>query len=352
MVSVANSSTRKSSSNSRRRKRNRIDPEINELAEKRLGSRIAKLQYPGGKSRRSCRAILKNGKSVIVSKRKTLKRSQLECQALENLSKSDMPVPRLLTSNGRLFFQEDVGDLRLSESLRGSATSQQRLALLDSAVTGLSDIQNCATQAGLDSRVPLLGSDKAWRLEFAERPSAIGKYLGISTPEIDIEAVADTIAVRQPRFIKWDSRPGNALVDADNKVIWIDWEHCGARNRLDDLAWLLADEYVEDDVAAEDQLLDRHLDKFRDGLDADTAFEYLMTYGTLHMCVRLGLILDRKGDDEWWDEDYCLAGDKIGVTRKMAERQCRRAGRWAAKSGLLRGLSDWFEQAHMTIAKL
>jgi len=352
MVSVANSSTRKSSSKGKSGKRNRIDPEINELAEKRLGSRIAKLQYPGGKSRRSCRAILRNGKSVIVSKRKTLKRSQLECQALRTLSKADMPVPQLLCSDGRLFFQEDVGDRRLSTSLHDPATSQERLALLDSAVVGLSAIQNCASQAGLDSQVPLLGSDKAWRQEFAERPGAIGKHLGVAAPDINIEAVADAIAVRQPRFVKWDSRPGNALVDADNTVIWIDWEHCGARNRLDDLAWLLADEYVEDDVAVEDQLIDRHLDKFGDGLDSNSAFEYLMTYGTLHMCIRLGLILDRKGDDDWWDEEYCLAGDKIGVTRQMAERQCRRAGRWAANSRMLSDLSDWFEQARIAIAKL
>jgi len=32
------------------------------------------------------------------------------------------------------------------------------------------------------------------------------------------------------------------LVDggaADGGVAWIDWEHCGARDALDDLAWLL-----------------------------------------------------------------------------------------------------------------
>lgn len=108
-----------------------------------------------------------------------------------------------------------------------------------------------------------------------------------------------------------------------------------ARNRLDDLAWLLADEYNVDNEAAEGHLLDRHLDKFKDEHDADATFEYLMVYGTLHMCVRLGLILDHKvnnkggrkghGENEgdWWDAKYCLSGDKIGVTQIMAERQCQ-----------------------------
>ncbi len=345
-------------------KRVRLDPQINALAKNRLGSRITKVQFPGGESRRSYRAILENGKSVIVTKRKTIARSQLECQALRALGDAGMPVPSLLASDGHLFFQQDVGQQRLSESLHACTTSSERLALLDSAVLGLSQIQHCATEAGLDSCVPLLGSDEKWRQQFAELPRTIGQFLEVAAPATDTDAVVDILAVPQPRFVKWDARPGNALVDANSTVIWVDWEHCGARNRLDDLAWLLADEYNVDDEAAEGRLLDRHLDKFKDGRDADAAFEYLMVYGTLHTCVRLGLILDRKVNNkggrkghgenkgDWWDAQYCLSGDKIGVTQLMAERQCERASRWAAYSSQLNDLSEWFLEIQRVIAKL
>jgi len=364
MLSSANSGAQESNPEKKSLKRIRLDPQINELAIKRLGSPITKVQFPGGKSRRSYRAILENGKSVIVTKRKTIVRSQLECHALRTLGNAGMPVPGLLASDGRLFFQQDVGQQRLSESLQACTTSRERLTLLDGAVVGLSQMQHCATEAGLDSRVPLLGSDEKWRQQFAELPQTIGQFLKVATPAIDTDAVVDVLAVHRPRFVKWDARPGNALVDANGTVIWVDWEHCGARNRLDDLAWLLTDEYNVDDEAAEGQLFDRHLDKFKDGRDADDAFEYLMVYGTLHTCVRLGLILDRKvnnkGDrkgygenkGDWWDAQYCLSRDKIGVTQMMAERQCQRASRWAANSKQLNNLSEWFRVVQQIIVQL
>jgi len=352
MVSATKSKKTRSNDRHRTNKRAKIDPQINELAQRILGSRVARLQYPGGKSRRSCRVVLRNGKSAIVTKRRTLQRSQLECKALETLTKANLPVPKLLGVDGRLFFQQDAGNMRLTAQLNAAKSSQQRFNLLDNALEGLSRIQQHASASGLDTDVPLLGDDKAWRQDFANRPHAIGQYLSIDAPSIDVDAVVELLAVRQPRFIKWDSRPGNAIVSDTDQVIWIDWEHCGARNRLDDLAWLLADEYVDDDVDIEEQLLKNHLMSFSDDLDAETAREYLMTYGVLHLCVRLGLILDRKADAPWWDEQYCIDGDKIGVTLKMAKRQCQRAGRWSVDSNLLRGLAPWFRQLEQKLDTL
>ncbi len=63
----------------------------------------------------------------------------------------------------------------------------------------------------------------------------------------------------------------------------------------------------------EPELLADYLAEFT-GDDPAAAWDYLMTFGTLHMCVRLSLILSRKEDGDWWDRDYCLGGDKIGVT--------------------------------------
>jgi len=342
----------------------KLDPKINELAKERLGLPITKVQFPGGRSRQSYRAILENGQTIIVTKRKTKERSQLECRALSTLSKAGMPVPDLLASDGHLFFQQDVGRQRLSERLHACTTASERLTLLDNAMVGLSNIQHCASDAGLDRVVPTLGGDNAWRLQFAELPQTIGQFMGLTAPAVNTDAVIETLVVRHPRFVKWDARPGNALVNASNEVIWVDWEHCGARNRLDDLAWLLADEYNIDDAASESELLNRHLDKFKDERDSNTAFEYLMVYGTLHTCVRLGMILHRKDRNkggreghgknkrDWWDAEYCMAGDKIGVTQEMAVRQCQRASRWAANSSLLNDLSKWFNQVEHAIVRL
>ena len=330
----------------------KIDSELNELAETRLGARIESMSYPGGKSRSTARARLKSGRSIMVSRRKSLPRATLEAKALEALSLAQMPVPRLLARQGRIVFQEDVGDERLSSALHHAASTAKRELLLDDALSGLAAIHKAGSQARLDRDVPILGADDAWRRELAARPAAIGDYLKHPAPKIDIKATSNEIRIRQPRFVKWDARPGNALVADGSRVMWIDWEHCGARNRLDDMIWLLADEYVEDDEAMETSLIDRHIADFADELDVEAARDYFMTFGTLHVCIRLALILDRKGDGDWWDVDYCLDGDKIGITRQMAERQCRRGARWSAASPHLEPLAPWFTKIGQVISRL
>ncbi|HJM90897.1 MAG: hypothetical protein QF603_00295 [Alphaproteobacteria bacterium] len=41
----------------------------------------------------------------------------------------------------------------------------------------------------------------------------------------------------------------------------------------------------------------------------------------------LSLILSQKVNDDWWDRDYCLAGDKIRVTPPEATKLAHRAAR-------------------------
>ena len=153
----------------------------------------------------------------------------------------------------------------------------------------------------------------------------------------------DLLHIRTPHFIKWDARPGNAIARRDRTVAWFDWEHCGARNQLDDVAWLLADEYVPDWAAVEHELLGRYLDRFAGESGIDQAADNLAAFGTFHMCVRLGLIVRHKSDGSWWDREYCLSRDKVGVTLEAARGTCAKAARWAERTPLTEDLVPWFE---------
>jgi hypothetical protein len=316
-----------------------------------LHREVVDVEYPGGKSRDSIRVILKDGESVIATKRDDLDRANLEQKVLRALTKKGVPVPRLLAGKRRLLFQQDLGNQRLSQAL-ALAKGEQIHQLLDSALTGLSLSHKAASQAGLDNEVPERGHEKSWVEGLIERPTVIGKHLEIPAPELDQEALCDQLAVRRARFVKWDARPGNALVDDQGVVYWIDWEHSGSRNRLDDMAWLIADEYVDDSIEIEQALLDSHIAAFADDLDASAALDYLMTYGCFHSSVRLGLVLRHKKDEDWWDADYCIEKDKVGITKECALRLCRRGGRWAARSSLVQALAPWFDKVGAHIETL
>jgi hypothetical protein len=215
----------------------------------------------------------------------------------------------------------------------------------------LAAIHQAATQEGLEEHVDVLGSEDSWINGLLERPAVLGNYLKQPAPRLDIDALIKRLRVVEPHFIKWDARPGNALVGENNQVYWIDWEHAGKRNRLDDMAWILGDEYVPDWPELEDRLLAQYVPEFAGPMNDADAFEYLMAYGSFHMVVRLGLIL-KYMDGEWWNLEHCLAEDKVGVTLECAQRLCQRGGRWSARNPLTAPLSDWFRQIEPSIQAL
>ena len=102
----------------------------------------------------------------------------------------------------------------------------------------------------------------------------------------------------------------------------------------------------------EKQLFSRYLGDFSTGLRVKQARDYLMAFGTLHMCVRLLLVLSNKGEGEWWDRDHCLANDKIGITPQEADRLCLRASRWSQTNALTRPLSGWLQDLSSKIKAL
>jgi len=324
---------------------------LKRATESLLKTSVRTMEFPGGKSRESYRLVLEDGSTVIATRRDTIDRARCEVKTLQALNRHDVAVPRLLASNySHILIQEDFGGIRLSEALR-DADMQRGERLLDNALDALALIHHAATAEQLEAHVETLGSEDSWIQGLLERPAVLGKYLKQPAPELNVAALTNSLRIVEPHFIKWDARPGNALVRDQDEVVWIDWEHAGKRNRLDDVAWVLGDEYIPDWPELEDRLLARYVPRFAGSMSESKAFDYLMAYGSFHMVVRLGLIL-KYMDGAWWDLDHCLAEDKVGVTLECAQRLCRRGARWSARNALTEPLSDWFRQIEPDIEAL
>lgn len=320
--------------------------------QRKFPSEVVKLEYPAGRSRESWRVVFDNGQSLIATRRSTSKRAAIEANTLRALNKHAAPVPVLLNTDGdRILFQEELNGQRLSLALN-SANETTAEALLDSALSGLTQSQLAGSQESIEKKLPHLGNKTSWITSLVKRPIVIGDYFDLPAPDYDINALVDMLHITEPRFVKWDSRPGNALVNDKGIVHWFDWEHAGVRNRLDDLAWLLCDEFVPDMPVLEKKLLQRFLPQFSDLRNPDQAMDYVMAYGTFHTLIRLGLILKYKVGGDWWDLNYCIDRDKIGITLNCAQRLCARGARWANQVSATQPLTPWFTALSTRIAAL
>lgn len=316
---------------------------------KLLGFEPDRIEYPGGKSRKSAIAV-RGDEKWVISRRGTAERAKLEAGVLTELAPYGAPVPRVIACRERWLVQECLPGERLSAALE-KTDAGGRTDILYRTAESLARVHDAGRRAGLAARVVTIGTRAGWLERLIAAPAHTGRMIGLAAPALASERLATRLVVREPQFIKWDARPGNALVAADGAVSWFDWEHCGCRDPLDDLAWLLGDEWTPDDEAAENAMLQAHLTQFCGGRGADEALAYLRLFGTLHMAVRLSLIIHYKGDDDWWDHDYCLNHDKIGVTPEGLTRTCRRGARWAQADALTAPLSAWFRDVEHAILR-
>ena len=324
---------------------------LSRATETLLNTQVVGVEYPGGKSRESYRLLLADGLSVIATRRSSLQLARREVCTLSALNLHDAPVPRLLgTNHSQILIQEELIGQRLSEALK-DADAERYGQLIDAALTSLVAIHAAASAEQLECKVDALGEEDSWIHGLLRRPDVIGEYLDTPAPVLDSIALTDLLRIRQPRFIKWDARPGNALVMDTGIVKWFVWEHAGKRNRLDYMAWVLGDEYLPDHPEAERSLIDKFLPLFSDGADAPFAYDYLMAYGSFHIVVRIGLILKHMTDG-WWDIDKCIREDKVGVSLDCATRLCQRGARWSAECELTAPLADWFSAAECKIREL
>jgi Phosphotransferase enzyme family len=279
---------------------------------------------------------------VIVTRRESPNRAALEARVLEQLHANGAPVPKLLAYNGLILFQEDVGHARIANELVGltnGATYRRIIAgLLDSHF----ETYRAADAAALHRHTPMIGRADDWIQAVIDRTALIGHRVGIASQRPDVERMQDLLRVLDPEFVKWDARPGNAMRRADGSPCWIDWEHCGARHRLDDLAWLLADEMTPQFPDDEMNIIDAAVPRYESGALGRLSREYLFTFGVCHMAVRLARILANKGDNAWDDEVRVNATDEERVCLSDALALSTRAARWCREAASVRVLGPWF----------
>ena len=328
--------------------------QLTALCERWLGAEAVGFAFPGGTRRDSCRITLSDGRSVIATMRDEPDRADLETRVLAALEVQGASAPRVLAANRRVLVQEDCGETRLSVALhRADPAEAERL--LDRALASLAALQAAGARAGLAERVPLLGVAGWWIESLIDRPVALGSMLDVEPPVPEIEHLRDLLAVAEPCFVKWDARPANAVVDADGAVTWIDFEHCGARNPLDDLAWLMADEYVPHDPARDKRLLAAHAPALGGSLPAPLLPHYARAMLVLHGTHRLNLMIDGHGGEGgrgWRDAERCVRRDSVGVTLAFALRQCDRLEHHAAQSSLTAALAPFYATCRERIEAL
>ena len=326
----------------------RLAEEIGRLT----GRPVAEIAYPGGKSRSTIKVIFADGTQAFATRRRTERRGELELGILDALQKAGVRAPRILAGGPDLFVQSSVGETRLSQALHDAENEAYRAMLLEQGIQGLLAGQAALDAAPVGRALPVKGADEDWRRELAGVPKDLALHLQISTPQLDTDAIVETIAVVEHRCVKWDARPGNAIID-NGAVSWIDWDHAGRRNAVDDLVWLLCDEYVEISPATEAQLLHRYLPRFRSVREGAVLLEYVRALGVLHCCVRLELALrHRVASGDWWDLAHCMSGDKVGVTLECAVRLCAKGRRWAACATHTLPLVSWFDDLERAVRGL
>ncbi|MEZ5479087.1 MAG: hypothetical protein R3E95_16875 [Thiolinea sp.] len=191
-----------------------------------------------------------------------------------------------------LLLQEALPGERLSKALHNSSPQRFR-TLIGHAADSLLTIYPHADQRQLELQTPLLGAHYNWFKILTNLPAIIGILLSVPCPKPDLDSLYDILLPLSPQFVKWDARPGNCLLDEQDQVRWFDWEHCGARNRLDDLVWLLCDESVPDYPYQEQSILEHYLPLFGNGRPDEDALRYCRVMGVMHFCVRLSVIIGK-----------------------------------------------------------
>lgn len=299
---------------------------LGEVCQQVLGAEPDHIEFPGGRNRKSARIHL-GDRALVVSRRRSAARAELEAGVLRELHEAGAPVPELIGHQGEWVFQSNLDGERLTIALHQTPVAE-REALLGKALESIARYQHIGTRLGLHQRVQPIGATRDdWALDLANQPKYLARQAGLPLPDYDSDKLAVRLHIAKPRFIKWDTRAGNAHLCGDGQVRWFDWEHAGARHPIDDVVWLLGDENLADLSAEAQRKLLSAAFPLLDVPVSELPYAFLM--GTLHMSVRLLLIIDRKGDEAWWNPQTTLELDRIGVVQARAVELARRAERWS-----------------------
>lgn len=315
--------------------------EIEALCKRAFGRIPKRVAFPGGRSRSAFMAEI-GDERFVLAKRDTPGDAVIEGIVMKVLSPTGL-VPRVVKVVDEWVVQELVDGIRLPVFLDGLADIREREEILDQSLSALADLQDYAHAQNLHHRVPRVGPDRDWSDGNLTRARKISEIVGIAPPLLDYGRLEKLFRLDPRDFVKADARPGNALVCGD-RTVWFDWEGCGRRHALDDLAFVLSDEWTAIDPDTETRLIERHLSRFARNRSEAEAFEYLMAFGVFHMLARMHrAIRYRDRDGKWWSRDKCLHNDKIGVTPTEVGLMCDRARRWSLQVTALHTLAPWCE---------
>ena len=314
------------------------EDQIVEFCRARFGRSPDAISYPGGRGRKT--VILTLGKEqYALSKRASSGRAALEAEALRTLAPTGS-VPKLVAHEGDFVLQSVVAGTRLTQALE-DGDANRRTRLLSEAAETLIGFQEITAKRGLTHSAPRIGNRDNWYRDFAKSPIRLADQFGQQLTSYNVDEIEKIILPVQSAFVKWDARPGNAVVH-ENRSIWFDWEHCGVGSIEDDLVWLFADEWspIAHEVQAESI---SGLAELHGSDEADLARRFAVK-AVLHSCIRLELIFRRKAQGGWWNPVEAMAHDRVGVTRGHVKRVCIRAHGICEKFDVLHPISDLFQE--------
>lgn len=318
--------------------------EIAALSQELFGVKPQRIAFPGGKSR-SAYLVDAGGRRSVFARRGKRGDATLEANMLRLLEPRP-DTPRLIAHSDPWTVQEFVEGTRLPIHLDECETMTQRERAVDLCLSSLADIHaHMVLRRDVDF-LPAIGSSRDWIRTRVSAAHRLSRDCGLAEPIVDRDWLVDLMDNPRNTFIKYDARPGNALIDGD-RVCWFDWEDCGLGQPVEDLASLLCDEWTSLDASAEQRMVEKHLGAFRGPMSCDEAYHYLLVYGVMHVATRLRMALKyRLRDGDWWDRTMCLAEDKVGNTAEEIGRLTERGTRWAQRHSHLQGFVPWFENVN------
>lgn len=328
-----------------------LEAHINSVCQQLLNCAVTKFEFPGGRGRDTTKIVLQDGRHCLFTRRDSPGVTQREVFLLRRLYRNGAPVPKVLATDGQHYIQEQVGRMRLTSFLHLKKRDDRRYSAMSASIQGLLNVYAAAERGGLDGDNRRLAVNPEWIQKLVDRIALLGQHMNEPAPTPNLLVLLHQLSSTQCRLVKWDARPGNVML-AEKGAFWIDWEDARFRNRLDDLAWLLGDELLPEMPLVESRLLDRYLGAFADNLDARDAQQYFYTYGVLHICTRLMLILSEHQTKQWRSAADCIKYDGVGLHPMFAMGLCQRAARWAERSESLFVLVPWFKRLEARFSQL
>lgn len=295
---------------------------------------VTRMTTPGGPARNSARLHLADNRVVIGAHRPDPVCLAREVALMHALDGASGHATRCLGTHGPFLFYEDAGTDRLSHVL-ARLTGADRRRVATSAIQSLAAVRAAAFGTDALKDAPALALSSDWLIRFATTPLRLSQALQLDPPDLDLTALAASLAASPDAFIRWDARPGNAAVDPQGRVIWFDCQDFGRRAGVEDIAMLIGDEFWPLGPA-------ETLAAIAQACPDITDLPFLTRFATLQVCTRLLMICEQAARDGWHTSDHLLRLDLVGTAPELVASLAKRGAGFAVHHDLTRPLAPWF----------